>query len=522
MDNVLFGPDPHPDAFSTTYSYDAAGNIRQLMRRGLIGTGQTLQSDTIDLLDYTYAGSDSLSSILVNVKDRASNPLAQPLGVTASENGYAHDGNGNLTIAGPVLQAQYNIMNLPTSIRTSAGKRHFAYVYGGGKYEARIEADTALSETRHYLGGIEFVDGNPESYNFGDGRIVYSDTVPPRPQFRLHDHLGNTVVFFEDKDNNGCITTEADTSGLAVEVLQRLWYYPFGMNMENLSTWETAPGQAYRYNGKERDTLSGWTDFGFRWYDAGIGRFTGVDPIADQFPWVSVFNYAENRPVDGVDLYGLQYVHFTALKYGNGSSIRRTHIQYTTPWTFNTLFGDYSVSYPLPKAFILNVGFDQFYFGSTSELFRAAQTIDWDHFDETHEVRGALLDPNKTLAAAEAMTEDIVSTAEKVATILMIKGGGKGNSSTLGLAKEARERTSKLRRLWEKVTGQKWPKEPDFLPDGSQNKYAGRKQSLSHKKALEDGGTNDVENIEPEPWKIHHERHKDNGDFKRWGKKNKN
>jgi RHS repeat-associated protein len=249
-----------------------------------------------------------LSSILVNVKDRASNPLAQPLGVTASESGYGHDGNGNLTLADPVLQAQYNIMNLPTSIRTSAGKRHFAYVYGGGKYEARIEADTALSETRHYLGGIEFVDGKPENYNFGDGRIVYSDSVPPRPQFRLHDHLGNTVVFFEDKNLDGCITTEADTSGLAAEVLQRLWYYPFGMNMENLSTWETEPGQGYRYNGKERDTLSGWYEYGFRWYDAGIGRFTGVDPIADQFPWVSVFNYAENEPVGHIDLWGLQKV----------------------------------------------------------------------------------------------------------------------------------------------------------------------------------------------------------------------
>ncbi len=228
-------------------------------------------------------------------------PLAQPLGVTASENGYAHDGNGNLTLAGPVLQAQYNIMNLPTSIRTSAGKRHFAYVDGGGKYEARIEADTALSETRHYLGGIEFVDGNPESYNFGDGRIVYSDSVPPRPQFRLHDHLGNTVVFFEDKNLDGCITTEADTSGLALEILQRLWYYPFGMAMEGLSTWDTEPGQWYRYNGKERDTLSGWTDFGARWGILEIGRWNGVDPLAGSYYGWSPFSSMLNNPISFTD-----------------------------------------------------------------------------------------------------------------------------------------------------------------------------------------------------------------------------
>jgi len=33
-----------------------------------------------------------------------------------------------------------------------------------------------------------------------------------------------------------------------------------------------------------------------------------VDPIADKFPHVSTFNYAENRPISGIDLWGLQYV----------------------------------------------------------------------------------------------------------------------------------------------------------------------------------------------------------------------
>jgi RHS repeat-associated protein len=108
-------------------------------------------------------------------------------------------------------------------------------------------------------------------------------------------------MFFEDKDNNGCITTEADTSGLAVEVLQRLWYYPFGLQMENLSTWETAPGQAYRYNGKERDTLSGWTDFGARWGILEIGRWNGVDPLAGEFPGWSPFSSMLNNPISFVD-----------------------------------------------------------------------------------------------------------------------------------------------------------------------------------------------------------------------------
>ena len=37
-----------------------------------------------------------------------------------------------------------------------------------------------------------------------------------------------------------------------------------------------------------------WYAYGFRYYDASIGRFTGVDPISDQFPFVTTYNYAEN------------------------------------------------------------------------------------------------------------------------------------------------------------------------------------------------------------------------------------
>ena len=93
-----------------------------------------------------------------------------------------------MTVGGPV-NAQYNIMNLPTKLTTDAGTRYFGYVYGGGKYSARLEStppNPDLDEVRHYLGGIEFVDGKPESYNFGDGRIVYEEGLLPRPQFRLH------------------------------------------------------------------------------------------------------------------------------------------------------------------------------------------------------------------------------------------------------------------------------------------------------------------------------------------------
>ena len=41
-------------------------------------------------------------------------------------------------------------------------------------------------------------------------------------------------------------------------------------------------------------------------FDFATCRFTGIDPIADQFAFVSPFNYAENEPIRNIDLHGLQ------------------------------------------------------------------------------------------------------------------------------------------------------------------------------------------------------------------------
>ncbi len=49
-----------------------------------------------------------------------------------------------------------------------------------------------------------------------------------------------------------------------------------------------------------------WYNYGFRMYDASLERFPSVDPIADQFAFVSPFNYAENSPIANIDLWGLQ------------------------------------------------------------------------------------------------------------------------------------------------------------------------------------------------------------------------
>ena len=88
------------------------------------------------------------------------------------------------------------------------------------------------------------------------------------------------------------------------EILQQNHYYPFGMNIEN-PAWSGTNG--YQYNGKELNTDFGldWNDYGARWYDAGLGRFTTVDPLASIMPGWSPYSYTFNNPIAFTDPLGL-------------------------------------------------------------------------------------------------------------------------------------------------------------------------------------------------------------------------
>ena len=72
--------------------------------------------------------------------------------------------------------------------------------------------------------------------------------------------------------------------------------------------------QAYRYgfNGKENDSeIKGITgsqqDYGFRIYDPRLGKFLSVDPLTRNYPELTPYQFASNRPLDGVDLDGLEF-----------------------------------------------------------------------------------------------------------------------------------------------------------------------------------------------------------------------
>jgi len=95
-------------------------------------------------------------------------------------------------------------------------------------------------------------------------------------------------------------------------IMQRNDYYPFGMSIAEISYQKLVGNykNTYLYNGKEfqGDLGLNWHDYGARFYDAAIGRFHSLDPLAEITNFQSPYIYANNSPINNIDFMGLSAV----------------------------------------------------------------------------------------------------------------------------------------------------------------------------------------------------------------------
>ncbi|TGY41290.1 RHS repeat domain-containing protein [Bacteroides caecimuris] len=261
--------------------YDKMGNILGLLRYGQTGTDSY---GLIDNLNLTYHGNQ-----LESVYDNATNSVfgnGMEFKDNASETvEYAYDKNGNLTkdLNKNISEIQYNILNLPSHISFADGSSiEYEYAADGRKVRTThiINNDTT---TTVYCGNAIYENGSLTMLLNEAGYYSFQDK---KFHFYIKDHQGNVRVV-------------ADETGQVDEVND---YYPFGGLMSNGCN----NVQPYKYNGKELDRKNelDWYDYGARHYDAMIGRWHVVDPMAEKYYGWSPCTYCLANPIKYVDIIG--------------------------------------------------------------------------------------------------------------------------------------------------------------------------------------------------------------------------
>ena len=271
--------------------YDKNGNIKSLQRYGQTGASAY---GLIDNLTFTLNG-NQLSRVDDAVMASAYGGGFELKDGVKQVGEYTYDANGNLTkdLNKGITDIQYNCLNLPSAVTFSDGST-ITYVYAADGTKLRtVHKIGGATTTTDYCGNVVYENGAQKLLITEEGYITLSDN---KYYYYLKDHQGNNRVVINQ-------------SG-AVEETNH--YYLFGgVFASSTST------QPYKYNSKEYDTKKGlnWYDYGARHYDAVLGRFMTVDPLAEKYYSESLYTYCYSNPINCIDPNGKDGIYIAFPDY---------------------------------------------------------------------------------------------------------------------------------------------------------------------------------------------------------------
>jgi RHS repeat-associated protein len=269
----------------TISEYDKNGNIKKLQR-----AFDNIQKDN---LSYEYNGNQ-----LTKVTDADNNSEGFNNGSSGAAVDYLYDGNGNATKdanrnigTGGIV---YSVHNLVQQVAITGGAT-LTYTYDGSGNKLRMSNSVGAVNTK-YAGAFEYNQGNYLTrISTEEGQIsVTNNGNDFAVEYYLKDHLGNIRM----------VMNEAGT------MIQETEYFPFGLAIPKITGINK-----YLYNGKEKQPETGWLDYGARQYDASIGRWMVVDPMAEKGRRWSTYNYAFNNPMRFIDPDGMWPWSFTVRSF---------------------------------------------------------------------------------------------------------------------------------------------------------------------------------------------------------------
>jgi RHS repeat-associated protein len=269
----------------TGISYDASGNITALKRYRQAAT-------VIDNLTYTYPGtSNRLSSV--------SDAIATTSETWDAEDGsFTYDPNGNIATAPApysITATSYNQQNLPISLTRAGVTTKYRYDDAGQRIIKQVgtgNIEVYLREGATTLGVVTVnASGTPTSWYFN---LVWESRIVGR-----QPNTGSRSYYHTDVLGSARAVVQGTT------VVESYDYDPWGLLLEGRTL---GSGTKEQFGAKERDSETGLTYFGARYYMPALGRWAAVDPATDGMPAWSPYNYVYDNPAMNTDPDGRQVV----------------------------------------------------------------------------------------------------------------------------------------------------------------------------------------------------------------------
>jgi RHS repeat-associated protein len=263
------------------YSYDALGNRTQLVNRA---TGGATSTSTTN---YTHGAGAAGPHQVTGV--------AKTAGATTTTSAYVYDDAGNRdsrTTAGVTVDYLWDAEGELAGV----DGEQYTYAANGN----RLVRKDASGTTVYLPGGQEITIGAPSVtatryYSFAGQTVA------------MRTGKGMAAVSSLVSDQHGSVVAAvANTAVPSTTTVQRLYSDPFGAARGGSGA--NVPGD-HRFLGAVRDSGSGLTLLGARYYDEAVGQFISVDPLLEsgvpaQF---NAYCYSGNNPVTFSDPSGLMW-----------------------------------------------------------------------------------------------------------------------------------------------------------------------------------------------------------------------
>ena len=305
--------------------YDKNGNIENLYRNG----HNTANPDPnnanhwglMDNLIYTYDAGNKLTKVTDYADDNFGFKDGNKVG-----DDFIYDANGNM-IADKnksITNITYNHLNLPTKVvfnnqdpLYSQNPEAIEYEYDAlGMKQRKTVKDGVKITTTDYAGNYIYENSDLQFFSHAEG---YTNAIIPTPGgavssfeniYQYKDHLGNVRLSYADTNGDG--TIDVSSNPLTNEIVEESNYYPFGLKHKGYNNvYNTGQGndvaQKKLFNGKEfQDELGlNWHDYGARNYDASLGRWMNIDPLAEMSLNLTPYRFSGNNPILYKDQNGL-------------------------------------------------------------------------------------------------------------------------------------------------------------------------------------------------------------------------